>query len=86
MDVQINGHKNSIPAEQGVRPIWIFLKKPMCFQDIFGSSDIQWGIIEIGAVVSKYDQAIFTWYFGNKLQSIIACHVDDFCFAGSEIF
>ena len=36
-----------------------------------------------GAVVSKYDQAIFTWYFGNKLHGIIATHVDDFCFAGS---
>ena len=39
-----------------------------------------------GAVVSKYDQAIFTCYFGNKLHGIIATHVDDFCFAGSEIF
>ena len=37
-------------------------------------------------VVSTYDQAIFTWYFGNKLHSIIATHVDDFCSAGSEIF
>ena len=39
-----------------------------------------------GAVVSKYDQTIFTWYFGNKLHGIIATHIDDFCFAGSEIF
>ena len=39
-----------------------------------------------GAVVSKYDQAIFTWYFGNNLHGIIATHVDDFCLAGSEIF
>ena len=38
------------------------------------------------AVVSKYDQAIFTWYFGDKLQGIIVTHVDDFCFAVSEIF
>ena len=39
-----------------------------------------------GAVVSKYDQAIFTWYFGDKLHGIIVTHVDDFCFAGSKIF
>ena len=43
-------------------------------------------ILKSGAVVSKHDQAIFTWYFGNKLHGIIATHVDDFCFAGSEIF
>ena len=43
-------------------------------------------LLKSGAVVSKYDQAIFTWYFGNKLHYIIATHVDDFFFAGSEIF
>lgn len=43
-------------------------------------------LLKSGAVVSKYDQAIFTWNFGNKLHGIIATHVDDFCFAGSEIF
>ena len=43
-------------------------------------------LLKSGAVVSKYDQAIFTWYFGNKLHGIIATHINDFCFAGSEIF
>ena len=39
-----------------------------------------------GAVVSKYDQAIFSWYFRDKLHGIIVTHVDDFYFAESEIF
>ena len=43
-------------------------------------------LLKSGAVVSKYDQAIFTWYFGNKLHCVIVTHVHDFCFAGSEIF
>ena len=43
-------------------------------------------LLKSGAVVSKYDQAIFTWNFGNKLHGIIATHGDDFCFAESEIF
>ena len=43
-------------------------------------------LLKSGAVVSKYDQAIFIWYFGNKLHGIITTHVDDFCFAGLEIF
>ena len=42
-------------------------------------------LLKSGAIVSKYDQAIFTWYFWNKLHGIIATHVN-FCFAGSEIF
>ena len=44
-------------------------------------------LIKLGATVSKYDQAIFSWYSSDhKLQGIIASHVDDFCFAGSETF
>ena len=43
-------------------------------------------LLKSGAVISKYDQAILTWYFGNKLHRIIATHVNDFCFARSEIF
>ena len=43
-------------------------------------------LIELGATVSKYDQAIFTWYNKDKLQGVIATHVDDFCFAGSDTF
>ena len=39
-----------------------------------------------GAVTSKYDQTIFTWYFSNKLQGITDVHIYDFYFSGSEIF
>ena len=39
-----------------------------------------------GVAASKYDRAISIWHCGNKWQDIIAVHVDDFCFAGSEIF
>ena len=43
-------------------------------------------LVKLGVTPSKYDQAIFTWHFKNKLQGIIATHVDDFYFAGSEEF
>ena len=39
-----------------------------------------------GAVALKYDLAIFTWHFRNKQQGTIAAHIDDFYFAGAEIF
>ena len=41
-------------------------------------------LVKLGVTPSKYDQAIFTWHFKNKLQGIIATH--DFCFVGSEAF
>ena len=43
-------------------------------------------LLKLGAVSSKYDEAIFTWYCENKLHGIITIHVDDFCFGGSKIF
>ena len=43
-------------------------------------------LMKSGDVPSKYNQAIFTWHSGNKVQGIIAAHADEFCFAGSEIF
>ena len=43
-------------------------------------------LMKLGAVPSKYDQAIFSWYFNGKLHGIITTHVDDFCFGGSKIF
>ena len=43
-------------------------------------------LLKSGTVISKYDQAVFTWYFGDKLHGIIVTHIDDFWFAGSKIF
>ena len=43
-------------------------------------------LLKLRAESSKYDEAIFTWYYQNKLHGIITIHVDDFCFGGSKIF
>ena len=78
------------PKEVNVPPgyIWELSK---CVYGLTGASrswylTLRVKLLKSGAVVSKYDQAIFTWYFGNKLHGRIATHVDDFYFAGSEIF
>ena len=78
------------PKEANVTPGYIW-KLSKC---VYGSTDasrswyltLRVKLLKSGAVISKYDQAIFTWYFGNKLHGRIATHVDDFYFAGSEIF
>ena len=95
--MQVNGHKNSNPADQVVRPISVLdpLKEaivPPGSSPSLTDASRSWYLIlreellKPQAVVSKYDQAIFTWYFGNKLHGIIATDIDNFCFSGSEIF
>jgi len=37
-------------------------------------------------VPSKYDQALFMWYCDGVLCGLLACHVDDILFGGSEKF
>ena len=76
------------PKEANVPPEYIW-KLSKC---VYGLASKSWYLtlkevsLKSGAVVSNYDQAIFTWYFGNKLHGIIATHVNYFCFVGSEIF
>ena len=78
------------PKEAHVPPGYIW-KLSKC---VYGLSDasrswyltLREELLKSGAVVSKYDLAILTWYFGDKLHGIIVTHVDDFCFAGLEIF
>ena len=78
------------PKEANVPPGYIW-KLSKCVYNLTDASrfwylTLKEELMKSGAVVSKYDRAIFTWYFGNKLHGIIATHVNDFCFAESEIF
>ena len=36
--------------------------------------------------MSKYDLAIFTWFYNRKLQGIISTCIDDFYWSGFEFF
>ena len=78
------------PKEANVPPgyIWKLSKCVFSLSDAsrFWYLTLKEELLKSGAVVSKYDQAIFTWYFRDKLHGIIVTHVDDFCFAGLEIF
>ena len=78
------------PPEANVPPGYIW-KLSKC---VYGLTDasrswyltLKSVLLQLGAVPSKLDEAIFTWYCGNKLHGIIATHVDDLCFAGSKMF
>ena len=42
---------------------------------------------ELGARTSKVDPAVFYWTDGNgSLKGVLACHVDDFIWGGTEQF
>ena len=44
-------------------------------------------MLKLGGKVSVYDNALFLWHDGdNNLLGLLACHVDDFMFAGSDWF
>ena len=43
-------------------------------------------LIELGAIVSKYDPAIFIWYNQSKVNGLLCTLVDDFFFGGTELF
>ena len=43
-------------------------------------------LFKVGTETCKYDKAIFYWRSQNILQGIISCHVDDFCWGGTELF
>ena len=42
--------------------------------------------LAIGCVKSRYDDAILYWHKENPLHDILSAHVDDFCWAGTELF
>lgn len=37
-------------------------------------------------VKSIYDDAIFYWHIESMLQSVLCAHLDDFCWAGTDLF
>ena len=41
--------------------------------------------MKVKAAMSKFDEALFFWTVDGKLYGILACHVDDFIFGGSDL-
>lgn len=43
-------------------------------------------LLATGCVMSRYDDAIFYWHKANTLQSVLSAHVNDFCWAGTDLY
>ena len=52
-----------------------------------GMTSVHEVLIALGAIVSSFDNALFIWYdCDGNLMGVLATHVDDFIYAGTEIF
>ena len=43
-------------------------------------------LLALGATVSSFDNCLFMWHKDGILSGVLVSHVDDFAFAGTEIF
>ena len=76
------------PAEANTRNLWL-LKKP-----VYGlkMASRKWyervckELLNMDVTKSRYDPALFYWHHDGEIQGVLAGHVDDFFWAGSEKF
>ena len=43
-------------------------------------------LLSLGVTKSKFDEAVFFWHSNSILEGVIASHVDDFLWSGSDKF
>ena len=76
------------PSQAKTDNLWLLLQCPYGLAD----ASRQWylkvkqELIALGFVQLKLDNAVFSWYQNGRLHGIVACHVDDFVYAGSDVF
>ena len=76
------------PKEANTSFLWKMLLAPYGLNDAGRQWYVRWKgeIMLIGMVPCKYDQALFMWYENGVLAGIMACHVDDILYGGSQQF
>ena len=76
------------PKEAGSLFLWLLNKT------VYGLGDAsrEWylklkdELLKCGCLICIYDEALFFWMHDGVLHGIIACHVDDFLYGGSDLF
>ena len=76
------------PKHAKTKDIWKILKP------IYGLADAgrHWYlrvvevVVDLGATQSKIDKSLFIWKFNGKTAGVIAVHVDDFIYGGTQMF
>ncbi len=76
------------PKEAKTDCLWKMLKCPYGLADAgrLWYMKLKEELIKVGMVVCKYDQALFTFYSGNRLSGVLTVHVDDILFGGEDDF
>ena len=76
------------PSQAKTNKLWQLLQCPYGLAD----ASRQWylkvkqELLQLGFVQLKLDNAVFSWYHNGCLHGLVACHVDDFVYAGSDVF
>ena len=76
------------PIEANTDALWL-LKKPVYGLKIASRkwyNRILTELIKFGVTKSRYDPALFYWYENGEIKGVLAGHVDDFFWAGSDEF
>lgn len=76
------------PKEAGTKHLWKLKKSVygLCDASRIWYLKIRDELIATGAVMSKFDSALFYWKHNEALHGIVATHVDDFLYCGTELF
>ena len=76
------------PTEAKSCNLWLLLQCPYGLADASRNwyLRVKKDLLSFGLVQLKFDNSIFFWYHNGQLQGLIAVHVDDFLYAGTELF
>ena len=76
------------PPQANTNNLWLLLQCPYGLAD----ASRQWylkvkqDLLALGFVQLQLDNAVFSWHYNGMLHGLVACHVDDFVYAGSKLF
>ena len=76
------------PSQAKTNLLWLLLQCPYGLADASRKwyLKVKCVLLQLGFIQLKLDNAVFSWYHNGQLHGLVACHVDDFVYAGSDHF
>ena len=76
------------PPEANTKLLWLLLQCPYGLADASRNwyLRVKEVLLSCGLEQLKFDNAVFFWYHDGILQGIVAVHVDDFLYSGTDAF
>ena len=76
------------PVEAGTSKLWKLNISVYGLYDAPRTSylSLKYVLLRAGATKTKFDDSAFLWTVNNKLQGVMCCHVEGFCWEGQSNF